>query len=706
MKKSGKKILGLTAMALCAVTLFTVTGLPAAAESGIKSDAAALQESLSSGEALDADKDETVYVIADADGTPTKVVVSEWLKNKDGADTLDDYSELTDITNTSGDETFTADGNNCVWNAGGSEIHYNGTTDKDLPVSVSVRYYLDGTETSPADMAGRSGHVTIRFDYANTAVTTAEIDGETRDIHVPFLMASGLILDDDAFTNVTVSSGTVVNDGTRDIIVGYGMPGLAESLGLDDDAILTIPESVTVEADTTAFAMSDTITVAMAGLFGNVQFDKDGKLSALSGDMDTLDSAASQLVDGTAALSTGLAELYASCGTLQAGADSLNTGAQSLEAGAQSVSDGAAALSGGLSRLSGSSAALVSGAGQIVDAVFESATTALRAQLVSSGAMTEAEAAAVTLTPAAYSDVFAQLTGAAKASAETQLRAPLAAAGLTADQQDLALTLAFDLMSADSSLTVSAAVTKAAALMGEAAQVQTACAVISDQWLADAQIQAYLAQIVSATGTDTATAAKLAAVTLALAPTAPASQLEAASALLKDAATVAAEAADTDKIGSLCVTAAMSGSDTYAALTQAKAQLDSVIAFYSGLQTYTAGVDSAGTGATQLSDGAAQLTAGAAQLSDGTGQLCDGTAALTAGVAQLKDGAATLESGMSAFYTDGISRLIGSFSGDYAALYSRLQAVAEAGQSYRSFGGIADGMTGSTKFIFKTAAIG
>ena len=39
-----------------------------------------------------AGKEETVYVIADANGKSKKVIVSEWLKNQKGSDTLKDQS--------------------------------------------------------------------------------------------------------------------------------------------------------------------------------------------------------------------------------------------------------------------------------------------------------------------------------------------------------------------------------------------------------------------------------------------------------------------------------------------------------------------------------------------------------------------------------------------------------------------------------------
>lgn len=56
------------------------------------------------------EKEETVYVKADAGGSVNKTIVSNWLKNEDGAQMIEDVSELTDIKNVKGDETFTPGG--------------------------------------------------------------------------------------------------------------------------------------------------------------------------------------------------------------------------------------------------------------------------------------------------------------------------------------------------------------------------------------------------------------------------------------------------------------------------------------------------------------------------------------------------------------------------------------------------------------------
>ena len=88
-------------------------------------------------------KEETVYVNADATGNPEQITVSNWLKNAGLQGSVDDQSDLTNIKNVKGDETFTQDGENVTWQTDSSDIYYQGTSNKELPVNMSIKYYLD-----------------------------------------------------------------------------------------------------------------------------------------------------------------------------------------------------------------------------------------------------------------------------------------------------------------------------------------------------------------------------------------------------------------------------------------------------------------------------------------------------------------------------------------------------------------------------------
>ena len=72
-------------------------------------------------------KEETVYVLANADGSVQKIIVSDWLKNPAGANFINDISELDGIENVKGDEAYTMNPNNMrVWDAKGQRYLLSG----------------------------------------------------------------------------------------------------------------------------------------------------------------------------------------------------------------------------------------------------------------------------------------------------------------------------------------------------------------------------------------------------------------------------------------------------------------------------------------------------------------------------------------------------------------------------------------------------
>ncbi|RGF25127.1 hypothetical protein [Dorea sp. AM10-31] len=277
-------------------------------------------------------KEETVYVNADAAGNTDEITVSNWLKNSgDVSGKLTDKSTLNDIKNVKGDEKYTADGDKITWNTDGKDIYYQGTTDKELPVSVKLTYYLDGKEIQPNKLKGKSGHLKIKVNYENKSKKNVEVNGKTEDMYTVFVMMTGMILPNDNFTNVTIDNGKVISDGNRSIVVGFGMPGLKESLNIDDIKNaddLTIPESLEVEADVTDFEMSSTFTVGLSDLTKDLDLDNITDMDSLQDALDELDDAALELVSGSDTLSDGTKTLANGVDSYTEGADTLNDAIQ------------------------------------------------------------------------------------------------------------------------------------------------------------------------------------------------------------------------------------------------------------------------------------------------------------------------------------------------------------------------------------------
>ena len=292
-------------------------------------------------------KDETVYVIADNTGKATSTIVSDHLKNAAGEDVIVDKSDLKDIKNVNGDETFTKDGENIKWEAKGNDIYYQGTTEKETPVNVKITYYLDGKEMTADEIAGKSGKVTVRFDYTNYEKVKADINGAEEEIYVPFIAVSGMILNDD-FQNVDVKNGKVISDGKNQIVVGMAMPGMKDNLDLSDDEV-EIPDYVEMTADVENFSLDMTMTVALC----NEGFDiSDIDLSDLDEKVDEIDDAAGKLQDGSSDLAEGL--------------DTLNNNMPEFKSGMVTLKNGIATYTGGVSQVSSGINTLYKSSGKLV----------------------------------------------------------------------------------------------------------------------------------------------------------------------------------------------------------------------------------------------------------------------------------------------------------------------------------------------------
>ena len=296
-------------------------------------------------------KDETVYAKVDGDGMITSVIVSDQLKNIGNKKSIRDSSGLENIENVKGDEPFTQKNSELIWQGEGQDICYQGTTKKKLPVGIEVTYELDGTRVSSNDLEGKSGHLKICYQYSNNT-------GDSDSAYTPFLMVTGLMLDTDKFTNVTITNGKVISDGEREIAVGMGIPKMKETLGIEG---LNIPDSFEIEADVTDFEAVAGMTIAANDIFNEISTDKFDSLSELKDSMKELQSASKELVSGSGELKEGLHTLLSSSGTLIDGIGKLSDGSTALKTGTESLSDGAGNLAGGSASLSAGTTQLAEG---------------------------------------------------------------------------------------------------------------------------------------------------------------------------------------------------------------------------------------------------------------------------------------------------------------------------------------------------------
>ena len=317
-------------------------------------------------------KEETVYINADANGKASKTTVSSHLVNTDKAGTIDDVSDLSDIENVKGDEKFTQNGDKLTWSADGNDIYYEGTSTKEAPVSVRLTYKLDGKEIAPKDLVGKSGKLTLDVSYENHSNVTVDVDGTQQSVSTPFLMMTGMLLPEDHFSNVTIDNGRILDDGSRSIVIGYGMPGLSDSLKLSDlgeknISDLNINSGFEITADVTDFSLDSTFTVAVSDLFDKL--DKDDVISVddFNDAVSSIQDAGVQLVDGSKELFDGATLLDDKYGDLNDGISALKSGVDQLAGGSNTLSGGLSQYVNGVNTLANGTESYTAGAQKISD---------------------------------------------------------------------------------------------------------------------------------------------------------------------------------------------------------------------------------------------------------------------------------------------------------------------------------------------------
>ena len=254
-------------------------------------------------------KSETVYGKLNSDGSLKNIYVNEHLINNDKLSTIDDYSDLKGIINLNGNETFSVNNTNLTWNALGNDIYYQGKYESELPIKMNITYKLDGNAMNVDDMIGKSGKVEINIKYTNTDKHIVNVNGKNELLYTPFVVTMGTTISNKN-SNIVVSNGKIVSNGTSSVIVGISTPGLYESLGLSE---LKNMDTITITYDTTCFELNTIYSMVTPKLITSSdlsQFDKlnslYSKVNELQTNMNLIDESTTKVKEGSNLLKTKL----------------------------------------------------------------------------------------------------------------------------------------------------------------------------------------------------------------------------------------------------------------------------------------------------------------------------------------------------------------------------------------------------------------
>ena len=613
-----KKILS---FASAAVVAFTMTAAPvfAATDSGNT-------------------KDETVYVVTESDGSQSDLIVSDHLKNKSGKDKIEDVSTLTDIENVKGKEKFTReDDGSLSWNAKGNDIYYEGKTDQEAPVSMDIKYYLDDKEVDGADLSGKTGKVKIVINYTNNT----SLNGTK----VPFVVLTGMVLENDTFQNVTVSSGKVIDDGQKSFIVGMAAPGVADTLGISEEE-LGFGSTVEITGDAKEFAPEDMMTVVTNDFFQDID---TSELNAgnLDSQIDQLDSAAKQLVAGTNTLYKGIETLNSNSATLAAGVSKLNQGAAKIDENTKAALQGSKDLAAGSQFLSSRLNSKLTDMGEGVN------TLALKSGKLAKG----------------LEDMQSKVNG--NNTKENPGLAPSAkafaqkVAGLDTVKTGISSSVASDKKA-----------------IAELRKLETSM---------DANTKAGVEKQLEILETNVTTKENnlnsFDTATLTASANAISVGVDAIQAGLNGDGT-------TENPG------AVNGANALTAGVKEMAKKLGAATSETG--ELSVGLNKLITGSSKLAAGEAQLSDGASELAAGMNELYSKSGLLISGIGQLDAGSKKLNDGMSQFYKEGIGKIVSLYNDKLKGTVNNAESLVAAGKAYNTFTQVPDGMDGTVKFIYRT----
>ncbi len=244
-------------------------------------------------------KEETVYAKLNSNGKLKEVTVTNHLINEEKQNTIIDYSDLTNIENTSSNAKVTIKNNKLTWDANKKDIYYKGKSNNTLPISLDIKYKLNNKEQKLNNILGKKGHVDIIIHYKNL--------DKHNDLYTPFVIATTTILDGTNNSNINIDNGKVVSNGTNYIVAGISMPGLYESLNIES---LKNMDTITISFDTTKFSLPSIYSVATPKLIDKIDLDKINGLDSIYNDINKLSNGSKSLVEGSKKINDGATTIY------------------------------------------------------------------------------------------------------------------------------------------------------------------------------------------------------------------------------------------------------------------------------------------------------------------------------------------------------------------------------------------------------------
>lgn len=304
-------------------------------------------------------KEETVYVNLNHDGNVNDKLSSIWIHSNLHRDPIIDTSTLKNLVNIKNDDEPNRKNNEVVWDTKGKDIYYQGEPIEELPLEINVKYSLEGKDVNPQSIVGESGRLEMKIEIVNKDKFIVKTkNNTTRSIYTPYLIATVVDLPTDKFTNITINTGKLISDGSRQIVSNISLPGIKESLGIEKE-LKNIPDDLIITADVEDFEMGSIMFAATSEIPEIDGLESAQDLIELMDGLKGLGEASEKLVEATEKiylgqkdLNFGVGKLVDGTGELAKGSEKLLRGSSDLNRGLNSAYEGSKQIRGGADELS------------------------------------------------------------------------------------------------------------------------------------------------------------------------------------------------------------------------------------------------------------------------------------------------------------------------------------------------------------------
>ncbi len=260
-------------------------------------------------------KDETIYVNLDHNGNAKDIKVVNRIYGESNDKYYVDYGEYEDIEPLA-DIKPIVEKDKIKWplqNLKGQDIYYEANIDKELPMKIDIRYFLDGKEILGEELAGKSGNLKIDISIENG-------NNLTTQIQIPLNL--------DIFSNIKVENGTVSVVGKTMTVVYTHLP-----IGNGKFSLEARGENIELES------MFISSTNSKMPLSGDLE-DFSSGIDEMAKAFDKLEKGSKELNKGTISLKDGLKALASGIGEFYSGFNQINNKTKEISNGFNQFNSG------------------------------------------------------------------------------------------------------------------------------------------------------------------------------------------------------------------------------------------------------------------------------------------------------------------------------------------------------------------------------